>query len=139
MAKTVQDVMTANPITLPRTASAVDAARVMRDSDIGPVIVTDGDRICGIVTDRDITVRAVAEGRNPSDVQLGDICTPDPTTVAPSEPVKEALERMRQQAIRRLIVADEGKPLGIVSLGDLSDHGEADDTLRDISEAPANS
>ena len=138
MAKTIKDVMTANPITLPRTASAVDAARVMRDSDIGPVIVVDGDRICGIVTDRDITVRAVAEGRNPTEVQLGDICTPDPTTVGPDENVDDALETMRQQAIRRLIVADGGKPLGIVSLGDLSDQNDADDALRDISEAPAN-
>ncbi len=136
----LSSIMTGGIETIPPQATLAEAAKKMASQDIGSLpVCAERQRVVGIITDRDITVRAVAEGRNPSEVQLGDICTPDPTTVSPSEPVKEALERMRQQAIRRLIVADAGKPLGIVSLGDLSDHGEADDTLRDISEAPANS
>ncbi len=136
--KTVQDVMTANPITLPRTASAVDAARVMRDSDIGPVIVTDGDRICGIVTDRDIVVRVVAAGHDPSATRVGDICTTEVAVVGPEDDVGDAVARMRDHHVRRVPVVVDGQPIGMFSLGDLVPEGDARSVLADITAAPPN-
>ena len=134
----VRDVMTADPITLDSGASAVDAARAMRDSDIGAVIVLDGDGACGIVTDRDITIRAVADGDDVSAITLGSICSQNPTTVKPDATVDEALQIMRREDVRRLPVVDGGQPIGIVSLGDVSIDKDAGDALADISAAPAN-
>jgi len=134
----VRDVMTPDPITLPSDASAVDAARAMRDSDIGAVIVLDGDNACGIVTDRDITIRAVAEGEDLGSVKLGSICSKNPTTITPDASIDEALQVMRREDIRRLPVVEGNLPVGIVSLGDVSVERNAGDALADISSAPAN-
>ncbi|HVF19278.1 MAG TPA: CBS domain-containing protein [Mycobacteriales bacterium] len=134
----VRDVMTADPITLDSGATAVDAARAMRDSDIGAVIVLDGDTTCGIVTDRDITIRAVADGDDVSTITLGSICSRNATTIGPDASVDEALQIMRREDVRRLPVVDGGQPIGIVSLGDVSVEQDAGDALADISAAPAN-
>src|SRR5438477_98566 len=83
MAKKVQDVMTANPTTLPESATLLEAARRMRDSDIGDVIVMRDSELCGIATDRDIVVRAIADGKDPSSVALREVCSHDVTSVAP--------------------------------------------------------
>ena len=134
----VRDVMTADPITLDSGATAVDAARAMRDSDIGAIIVLDGDGTCGIVTDRDITIRVIAEGRDPATTKLGDICSRDLTTLAPTDSTQRAIELMREKAIRRIPVVEGDQPVGIVSLGDVSVEQDAGDALADISSAPAN-
>lgn len=134
----VRDVMTPDPVTVDITASAVDAARLMRERDVGAVIVLEDGAVGGIVTDRDITVRAVAEGTDPSAVRLGEICTPSPTTISPDTTVDEALEIMQAEAIRRLPVVENDQPVGIVSLGDLSHDEEAGEALAEISDAPAN-
>ena len=120
MAQSIRDVMTAHPITLPATSAVVQAARAMRDSDIGDVVVTENGRVCGIVTDRDITVRGVAEGHDISSLTLGDICSRQLTTLSPMDSVESAVRLMREKALRRLPVVDSGKPVGIVSLGDLA-------------------
>jgi signal-transduction protein with cAMP-binding, CBS, and nucleotidyltransferase domain len=111
----------------------------MRDSDIGDVIVLDDSQsVCGIVTDRDITVRAVAEGRDPSSTKLGDICSRDLQSLGPDASVGDAVRLMTDQAIRRLPIIDGGKPVGIVSLGDLATTHDPESGLADISSAPAN-
>ena len=138
MAQSVRDVMTANPIALPATSSVVDAARTMRDANIGNVIVVDSGRICGIVTDRDITVRGVAEGRDVSSLKLRDICSQEITTLSPTDTVDDAVRLMREKAIRRLPVVEGGKPVGIVSLGDLAVERDPHSALGNISAAPPN-
>jgi CBS domain-containing protein len=136
MVSTVREVMTPNPICLPRDATVVEAAREMKMNDIGDVIVQDDGKICGIVTDRDIAVRAVAEG----DIQrkLGDICSDQLISVGPNDSIEHAVEQMREHAIRRLPVVEGNKAIGIVSLGDLAIERDKSSALGEISRAPAN-
>src|ERR671925_1529873 len=101
MAQRVREVMTGNPVTLPKDATVVEAARVMREQGIGDVIVTDGDRAEGIVTDRDIVVRAIAEGGNPESVRLEQVESGQLTAVAPGGPVEAALKNIREEGGRR--------------------------------------
>ena len=138
MAQSIRDVMTTHPIALPATSLVVDAARAMRDADIGDVIVIEDGRICGIVTDRDITVRGVAEGRDIARLKLADVCSRVLTTVSPKDSVDDAVRLMRENAIRRLPVVEGGKPVGVVSLGDLAVTQDPHSALGNISAAPAN-
>jgi CBS domain-containing protein len=138
MAYSVRDVMTTHPITLPATSSVVDAARAMRDAHIGDIIVVDKGLLCGIVTDRDIIVRGIAEGRDLSRLQLGDICSRELTTLFPTDSVDDAVRIMREKAIRRLPVVEDGAPVGIVSIGDLAVKQDRHSTLGTISAAPPN-
>jgi CBS domain-containing protein len=135
MARTVEQIMTRDPRTVSATDSIVDAARVMNESDIGDVIVVDGEQIQCIVTDRDIVVRAIAEGRDPQSTSVSDVCTPSLETIEPDASVDDALRKMREADIRRLPVVQDGRPVGIVSLGDLAVEREPDSTLADISAA----
>jgi CBS domain-containing protein len=136
MTQKVRDIMTGSPVTLPKDASIVDAARAMRDNGIGDVIVTDGEQAEGIVTDRDIVIRGVAEGSDPGSVRLGQVISGDLTSVAPDDPVERAIELMRDKAIRRLPVVQGGKPVGVVSIGDLAMERDLGTALADISEEP---
>jgi CBS domain-containing protein len=139
MAQIISDVMTAHPVALSEATTIGDAAKAMREKDVGDVIVLDDqDSLCGIVTDRDIVVRAVADDRNPREVRLGDICSHELTTVDPSTSVKDAVKLMRERALRRLPVVEGGSPVGIVSLGDLAIERDPVSTLADISAAPSN-
>jgi len=138
MAQLVRDVMTPNPVTLPATASLVEGALAMRDFDVGDVLVLDNGHICGIVTDRDIVVRGIAGGNYPATVKLAEICSRDLTTLSPTDRVEDAVNYMREKAIRRLPVVDGGKPVGIVSLGDLAVERDPHSALSDISAAPPN-
>ncbi|HEX6310308.1 MAG TPA: CBS domain-containing protein [Acidimicrobiia bacterium] len=134
----VKDVMTSTPITVPPTAFAWDAARLMKEQDIGDVIVVDGDEVQGIVTDRDLVVRVMGEGRDPSRTAIGEICSGDLHTVSPSDPADEAIRVMREHALRRLPVIDDGRPVGVVSIGDLAVERDPDSALADISAAAPN-
>ncbi|CAL9380613.1 CBS domain-containing protein [Streptomyces sp. NPDC090994] len=115
----VKDVMTPGVVAVRPGASLVEAARLMRDHGIGDVVVADGQRVVGMLTARDITVRAVAEGVDPLAVGVGAVCTRDPLVVAPGLPARDALTLMRERAVRRLPVVENGLPVGLVSLGDL--------------------
>jgi CBS domain-containing protein len=141
MALRVRDVMTANPVAIEEEASVVEAARAMRDGNFGSVIVVKepGGAVCGMVTDRDIAVRVVAEGVDPSKVQLADICEGDVVTVGLDEPVDNVAKLMRDRAIRRVPVLDGARLVGVVSLGDLAKKMDEADDLAKISAAPANS
>jgi len=136
--QSVSDVMTTMPIVLPADAPISAAARAMRDRDIGGVIVQTNDQICGMVTDRDVVVRAIATGKDPSKTPLVDICSQELTTVTESTPVDEAVQLMRDKAIRRLPVIDDGHPVGILSIGDLAIERDRKSALADVSGAPAN-
>jgi CBS domain-containing protein len=136
MGQQVKEVMTTRPVTLGRDASLVEAARLMRDRGIGDVIVVEGDDAEGIVTDRDIVIRGVAEGADPNTTRLGQVVSGDLTSVAPDDPVERAIELMREKAVRRLPVLEGGKPVGVVSLGDLAIQRDAGSVLADISEEP---
>jgi CBS domain-containing protein len=138
MARTIRDVMTSNPRTLKASDTISTAATVMRDEDIGTVIVTQGDKVRGIVTDRDIVVRAVADGANTSSTQLGDLCSDGVVTVTTDTSIEDAVEIMRMKAIRRLPVVDGGRAIGIVSIGDLAIERDSDSALADISAAEPN-
>ena len=139
MPGTLRDVMTPNPQTLDLGSPVTDAARIMRDADVGAVIVSKGDEVAGIVTDRDIVVRGLAEGRDPQSLTVGDVATTGVKTASPDDSIDDALTRMERDDIRRLPVVENGRPVGIVSLGDLARAGDAAETgktLRDISSAP---
>ena len=136
MAQSIREVMTDQVITLPADASIVDAGRAMRENDIGDVVVMDGDRFHGLLTDRDIVVRAIAEGRDPSSTQVRDVTTEDVRTLSPDSTVAEAVDIMRGAAVRRIPVLDGDRPVGIVSIGDLAMRQDEGSALADISEAP---
>jgi CBS domain-containing protein len=130
--------MTPNPVTIPADMSAADAARLMRDRDIGDVLVMDQDRVMGIITDRDIVVRAVATGQDPANVKAGDICSKELHTVEHTATVEEVIKLMREKAVRRVPVMDGVCPVGIVAIGDLAVERDRESALADISAAPPN-
>ena len=138
MAQSIRDIMTAHPVTLPATSSVVDAALAMRDFNVGDVIVLENGQICGLVMDRDIVVRAIANGNYPATTTLGEICSRELTTLSPTDTVDDAVRLMREKAIRRLPVVENGQPVGIVSIGDLSIERDRHSILGDIGAAPPN-
>jgi CBS domain-containing protein len=130
--------MTRDPYTVTDSASVVEAARVMRDQNIGDVIVTTNGGVCGIVTDRDLAVRVVADGLDPETTSINDICQHTVVSITSNASAAEAVEMMRKGAIRRLPVIDDGDLVGVVTLGDLAMERDPKSALADISEAPAN-
>jgi CBS domain-containing protein len=138
MAQYLREIMTRNPVTVQTTDSIVAAARSMRDGNIGDVVVVERGEIQGILTDRDIVVRALAEGRDPARTTVGEICSRELTTLTPTDPIGDAVTIMRDRAIRRLPVVEGGRPVGIVSLGDLAVERDPESTLGGISAAPPN-
>jgi len=138
MADTIKELMTEDPITLEPKASAREAAERMREADVGAMLVVEGDELKGLLTDRDIVVRAVAEGKDPDDVSVGDICSSSVVSVAAEDSVDDAIKTMREHDIRRVPVLDDEKPVGIVSLGDLAVAQDSDSVLGDISAAEPN-
>lgn len=136
MAKLVGELMR-KPITLPSSASVTEAARTMRSANIGTVIVQDDDGPCGIVTDRDIAVRAVADGCDPLLTPLSDICSSTLTTLSPDDRIERAIQIMRDKAIRRILVVDDDRhAVGVISLGDLAIERDRASVLGEISAAP---
>jgi CBS domain-containing protein len=95
----------------------------------------DGDRLTGIVTDRDIVVRAIADDRSPGETTLGDLATGDVTSLSPEDSVEDAIRIMRDRAVRRIPVVENDRPVGIVSIGDLAVERDPDSALADISVA----
>jgi CBS domain-containing protein len=110
----------------------------MRDANIGDVIVLKGSQVCGILTDRDIVVRGVSEGRDLAATKVGDICSQELASVSPTDEVEQAIRLMRDKAVRRLPVVEAGNPVGIVSIGDLAIERDPHSALGQISAAPPN-
>jgi CBS domain-containing protein len=138
MAQKIRDVMSTNLVTLDMDQTVIGASKAMRDNNVGDVIVVEGDQLLGILTDRDIVVRGLAEGKSPNDPASA-IATTELTTLSPDDDAVEAVERMRREAIRRVPVVEDGRPVGIVSLGDLAQSRDPASALSDISSAPPQS
>ncbi len=139
----IRDVMTPNPECVSEKDSLRDVARIMKDQDTGVVPVVDGKRIIGLITDRDIVVRGLAEGKNLENVSLNEIMTRSVRTVRDDASVNDVLNAMGNAEIRRVPVVNSNDELvGIVSLGDIAAQGNQDGkvgkAVEDISEAPPN-
>jgi CBS domain-containing protein len=138
MARTVREVMTRDLRTVSPESTLTEAAREMRDGDVGPVLILDGDDPVGILTDRDIVVRAIAEGGASDSTKVRDVATRGVIGVEADQPIDAAIELMREKDIRRVLVTDGGRPVGIVSIGDLAVERDTDSALADISAASPN-
>ena len=138
MKQNIREVMTRNPKALTQNATIMEAACAMRDNDIGDVVVLDNGRLCGILTDRDIVVRALATGCDPNRTSVGEICSRALVTLAPDDSTGQAVRVMREHAIRRLPIEDGGRVVGIVTLGDVAVDADRRSALADISAAPPN-
>jgi len=137
--KKVNEVMTRGAEVVRPDSTLQEAARKMERLDVGPLPVCDGERLVGMLTDRDITVRAVAQGLDPKTTQVRDAMTPDVVYVFEDQDVGEAANLMERREVRRLVVLDRNKKLvGMVSLGDLAveggDERRAGKALRGVSE-----
>ena len=134
----VRELMTADPIKLKSTEPVSLAASRMRDEGIGTVMVVDDATLRGIVTDRDITVRIVAEGMDPDEVSVGDLCSTDVHALSPSDSLADAIRTMNEHALRRIPVVEDQAPVGVLSLGDLAVERDPDSMLGAISAAATN-
>ena len=131
--------MTSAPVTVEPQTSVATVARMMRDEDIGAVLVTEGDRLRGLVSDRDLVVRTLAEGGDPGRTTVAEACSDDLVTVGPDDDVRHAVELMREHSVRRMPVVDaEQHAVGIVSLGDLAIERDPESALGDISSTKPN-
>jgi CBS domain-containing protein len=138
MAQSIRDVMTQNPECVSGDTTVADAAKLMKDKDFGAVLCKDGDEVSGILTDRDIALRVVAEGKDPTSTSVGDVATTNIKTLSPDDSVEDAIKLVREQNVRRVPVVEGAKPVGIVSIGDLALERDKDSALADLSGAPAN-
>jgi len=118
--RSVKDVMTPNPRTVTPETSVVEAAKLMTSEDVGPLPVVEGGELVGIVTDRDLVVRVIAEGRDPESTLVGDVCSSKPVTVSPEDDVSHALALLAQHQVRRLPVAEGDRIVGIVAQADIA-------------------
>lgn len=138
MADTIREVMTENPKTVEASATLKEAAEIMANEDIGNVLVVENDEVQGIVTDRDIVVRGVAKGEDPDDCSVREVATTDVQSLGPDDSIEDAIKKMEEGNVRRLPVVEDGKPVGIVSLGDLAKAKDESSALADISSASPN-
>jgi CBS domain-containing protein len=135
---TVRSVMTGPVVTLPPDATVAQAAEQMRINEIGNVLVAEGDKLFGVVTDRDLVVKAMALGLDPQRTPLERVCTQETVTIGPDADVAQAVQLMADNALRRLPVLADDKIVGILSLGDLAAKRDPDSALGEISSAPPN-
>jgi CBS domain-containing protein len=127
MGKSVKDAMTAEVKTAAPSQSLTDVARLMKQEDVGSVPVVDGERLVGVVTDRDIVVRGIADGSDPHAIKAGDIASRDIVTVRPDDDLDEALRLMAQHQVRRLPVVDDGHLVGVVAQADVAQEAKEKD------------
>jgi CBS domain-containing protein len=120
MAKSVRDAMTKDPRSIAASPSVVEAARLMREQHIGSLPVTEDERLVGMITDRDITTRVVAESSVPETTPVGDVYSRDLISVEPSSELEEALRLMARHQVRRLPVVENGRLVGMVAQADIA-------------------
>ena len=125
MGQSIREIMTANPSTIEPGNSVVDAARIMKQEDAGVVPVTENGRLTGMVTDRDIAIRVVAEGKDPQSTPVREVASTDLVTVDPQQDLDEALRLMAQHQVRRLpVVEEDGRLVGVVAQADVARTGD---------------
>jgi CBS domain-containing protein len=123
MAKSIRDLMTKNPCTIDADKPVAYAAKMMRDEDVGLAPIVEGQKLIGTITDRDIAVRVVAEGKDPEFTKVRDVATTRLVTVDPDQDLGEALRLMAQNQVRRLpVVEEDGKLAGVIAQADVAKH-----------------
>ena len=126
---TIREIMTSSPRTIDPSTPVVDAAKLMRDEDVGPIPIVEGERVVGMLTDRDIVLRAVAEGKDPQSLTAGEIASKQIVTIDPEQSLDEAARLMAQHQLRRLPVCEEdGRLVGIVAQADFALEAPAEQT-----------
>jgi CBS domain-containing protein len=135
----MRDIMSAAPVCMAPGESVSAAAEAMKQHDIGAVLVLTEGRLSGLVTGRDITVRVLAESRDPRTTRIGDICSGEVVVLGPDDDAAEATRLVRERAARRIPVLQDGIPVGVVSIGDLALEKDATSALSRVSSAPPNS
>jgi CBS domain-containing protein len=120
----IKDLMTTNPVTCEASTSVVDAAKTMARKDVGPLPVVEGGRIVGLVTDRDLVIRVLAEGRDPQRTTIGEIASTDLVTITPDTSLEEALKLLAKKQVRRLPVVEGDRVVGIIAQADVARHAD---------------
>src|SRR5437588_13103461 len=121
MGQNIRKVMTSNPSTIEPDKTVADAARIMKQEDAGVVPVTENGRLTGMVTDRDIAIRVVAEGKDPQSTPVREVASKNLVTIDPQQDLDEALRLMAKHQIRRLpVVEEDGKLVGVVAQADVA-------------------
>jgi CBS domain-containing protein len=138
MAQHIDEIMTADPITVTPQTPIAEVARLMRDEDFGEVLVSEEDHLRGVVTDRDLVVRAMAEARDPDSTSAQDVCSADMVTCSLDAEVDEAVRLMREHSVRRLPIMDGDQLVGTVSMGDIALERDPGSALSDVSAAEPN-
>jgi CBS domain-containing protein len=138
MAKKLRDIMSPAPVCMAATESVSAAAKAMKEHGIGTVLVVTDGRLGGLVTDRDIAIRVLAEHRDPLTTRIGDICSPELAVLGPDEDVEQAVRLMRERAVRRIPIVQDGTPVGMVSIGDLALAKDERSAVSNASAAPPN-
>ncbi len=119
--RSIRDVMTAHPSSVEPSTPVAEVARLMQQENVGSVPVVEDGRLVGTITDRDITIRVVAEGRDPQSTSVGDVASRDLVTIDPQQDLDEALRLMAQHQVRRLpVVEEDGRLVGIVAQADVA-------------------
>jgi CBS domain-containing protein len=137
MAKSVREAMTSNPCTIDADRDVAYAAKMMKDEDVGVAPIVEGEQLVGVLTDRDIAVKVVAEGKDPQSTKVRDIASTDVVTVDPQQDLDEALRLMAQHQVRRLpVVEEDGKVVGVLAQADValqSDDAKTGEVVEEIS------
>jgi CBS domain-containing protein len=134
----MRDIMSPVPVCMPPGESVSAAAQAMKQHGIGTVLVLANGRLSGLVTDRDITVRVLAEDRDPRTTRIGDICSTELAVLGPDDDVAEVTRLVRERAVRRIPIVKDEIPVGVVSIGDLALEKDATSALSGVSTAPPN-
>jgi CBS domain-containing protein len=139
VARTIREIMTANPCTIDAEKTVDYAAKMMRDEDVGLAPIVEGDRLMGTLTDRDIAIRVVAEGKDPGSTQVRAVASKQLVTLDPQQDLDEALRLMAKHQVRRLpVVEEDGRLVGVVAQADIARLGDAvatGEVVEEISEA----
>jgi CBS domain-containing protein len=121
----INDVMTTDPRTVTADSTVAEAARLMRDEDTGIVPITEGERLVGVITDRDIAIKVAAEGKDPQSTKVSEIASSNLVTIDPQQELDEALRLMAKHQVRRLpVVEEDGKLVGILAQADVARHAD---------------
>ena len=129
MAKAIRELMTENPCAIDADKPVAYAAKMMRDEDVGLAPIVEGQKLVGTLTDRDIAIRVVAEGKDPQTVTVREVATTKFVTLDPQQDLDEALQLMAQHQVRRLpVIEEDGRLAGVVAQADIAEHASAEDT-----------
>ena len=135
MGKSIREVMTSNPCTIDADKSVAYAAKMMRDEDVGLAPIVEGDKLIGMLTDRDIAIRVVADGKDPDQVKVREVASKQVVTIDPQQDLDEALRIMAKHQVRRLpVVEEDGKLVGVVAQADVAREGDDTQTGKLVEE-----